>query len=45
MTLQITQPFDYNRCDLPERPFVVPNMKWYELAEKWNEISKEWKDV
>jgi len=45
MTLQLTQPFDYNRCVLPERPFIAPNQKWYELAEKWNEISKEWKDV
>ena len=45
MSVQITQPFDYNRCDLPERPFIPIGKKWYELAEKWNEISKEWKDV
>jgi hypothetical protein len=45
MNLTITQPFDYNRCDLPERPFVTNNMKWYELAEKWNEISKDWEEV
>ena len=45
LSVQLTQPFDYNRCVLPERPFVAPNKKWYELAEKWNEISKEWKDV
>ena len=44
MNITITQPFDYNRCDLPERPFAQ-NKKWYELAEKWNEISKEWKNV
>ena len=43
MNIQLTQPFDYNRCDLPERPFV--NKKWYELAELWNEISKDWKNV
>lgn len=45
MSVQLTQPFDYNRCDLPERPFIPIGKKWYELAEKWNEISKEWKDV
>lgn len=45
LNIQLTQPFDYNRCELPERPFVVPNMKWYELAEKWNKISKEWSDT
>lgn len=43
MNIQLTQPFDYNRCVLPERPFV--NKKWYELAELWNEISKDWKNV
>lgn len=44
MNLQITQPFDYNRCDLPELPFT-PGKKWYELAELWNEISKKWSKV
>jgi len=43
MNIQLTQPFDYNRCVLPERPFV--NKKWYELAELWNEISTDWKNV
>jgi hypothetical protein len=43
MDLQITQPFDYNRCVLPERPFV--NKKWFELAELWNTISIDWKNV
>lgn len=43
MDLQITQPFDYNRCVLPERPFV--GKKWFELASLWNEISKDWKNV
>jgi hypothetical protein len=44
MNIQLTQPFDYNRCVLPERPFT-PGKKWYELAELWNEISKDWKNV
>ena len=44
MSLQITQPFDYNRCVLPELPFYT-NKKWYELAELWNTISKVWKKV
>ena len=43
MNLQITQPFDYNRCNIPERPFV--NKKWYELAELWNTISTDWKNT
>jgi hypothetical protein len=43
MNLTITQPFDYNRCNVPERPFV--NKKWYELAELWNTISTDWKNV
>lgn len=43
MNLQITQPFDYNRCVLPERPFV--NKKWYELAELWNTINTDWKNI
>lgn len=43
MSLVITQPFDYNRCNVPERPFV--NKKWYELAELWNTISTDWKNV
>jgi len=43
MSLVITQPFDYNRCNVPERPFV--NKKWFELAELWNTISTDWKNV
>lgn len=43
MSLTLTQPFDYNRCNVPERPFV--NKKWYELAELWNTISTDWKNV
>lgn len=43
MNLTLTQPFDYNRCVVPERPFV--NKKWYELAELWNTISNDWKNV
>jgi hypothetical protein len=43
MSLTLTQPFDYNRCNVPERPFV--NKKWYELAELWNTISTDWKNT
>ena len=45
MNLQLTQPFDYNRCVLPELPFVTQNKKWYELAELWNTISTVWRKV
>jgi hypothetical protein len=44
LNLTLTQPFDYNRCVLPERPFI-PNRKWSELAELWNNISQNWKNV
>jgi len=44
ITLTLTQPFDYNRCIVPERPFT-PGKKWFELAELWNEISKDWKNI
>ena len=44
MNLTITQPFDFNRCVLPERPFVQ-NRRWFELAELWNQISQNWKNV
>lgn len=43
MSLTLTQPFDYNRCNVPERPFV--NKKWFELSELWNTISTDWKNV
>jgi hypothetical protein len=45
LNIQVTQPFDYNRCVLPELPFVVQNKKWYELAELWNTISTVWRKV
>jgi hypothetical protein len=43
MNLQITQPFNYNRCNIPERLF--DNKKWYELGELWNTISTDWKNT
>jgi hypothetical protein len=45
MNLTITQPFDYNRCDLPELPFVTQNKKWYELAELWKNVTTNWKNT
>lgn len=44
MEVKITQPFDYNRCVLPEKSFL-PGKKWYELDELWNLISQDWEDV
>ena len=44
INLQIQQAFDYNRCDLPERPFTE-GKKWFELSELWNTISDNWEDV
>jgi hypothetical protein len=45
LNIQVTQPFDYNRCVLPELPFVVQNKKWYELDQLWNTISTVWRKV
>ena len=45
MNLTIEQPFDYNRCVIPIRPFVTNNKKWSELAELWNTISTDWSNV
>ena len=45
MNMTITQPFDYNRCVLPELPFTTTNQKWYELAELWKNVNKDWKNV
>lgn len=44
INLTVTQPFDYNRCELPERPFIQ-GKRWFELAELWNTISRDWKNV
>lgn len=43
MNITLTQPFDYNRCVLPERYF--DNKKWFELAELWSKVDREWDNV
>ena len=45
INITLSLPFQYNRCVVPERPFVTQNKKWFELAELWNEISKDWNEV
>jgi hypothetical protein len=45
MSMSIQQPFDYNRCNVPIRPFVTENKRWSELSELWNTISQNWEDV
>jgi len=42
INIQLSQPFDYNRCDLPERPFAN---RWSDLAELWKNVNKEWKNT
>jgi hypothetical protein len=44
LNITLTQPFDYNRCVLPELPFTE-HKRWFELAELWNTINKDWEDV
>jgi len=43
MNITLTQPFDYNRCILPERYFE--GTKWYELAELWSQVDRDWDNV
>jgi len=43
LNLTINQPFDYNRCDLPEEPFT--HKTWSELAELWNEVGEDWNKI
>jgi hypothetical protein len=45
MTFSIQQKFDYNRCVLPELPFVIGNYTWEELNELWMNVSTTWKDT
>lgn len=45
MNINITQPFNYNRCDIPVNPFVTDHKRWSELDELWNTISTDWKDI
>ena len=45
MTFSIQQKFDYNRCVLPELPFVIDNYTWEELNELWKNVSTTWKDT
>lgn len=44
LELQITQPHDYNRCDLPELPFLE-NYRWSELAKLWKNVTTDWKNT
>jgi hypothetical protein len=44
MNLTIEQPFSYDRCVIPIRPFAG-NKKWFELADLWNTISTDWSEV
>ncbi len=43
LNLTVDQPFDYNRCVLPELPF--DNKTWSEMAELWNTVAKDWDKV
>jgi hypothetical protein len=43
LNLTINQPFDYNRCVLPELAFT--NTTWSELAELWDKVNEDWDKV
>jgi len=43
MNITLTQPFDYNRCVLPEIDFTAT--KWSELAELWDEVNKKYNKI
>jgi hypothetical protein len=42
LKVSIIQKFDYNRCVLPELPFVIPNYKWEDLAALWKDVAVKW---
>lgn len=43
LNVTISQPFDYNRCDIPTNPFT--SRTWSELQELWNQLNVDWNDV
>lgn len=43
LNLTINEPFDYNRCDLPELP--IDHKRWSELAELWENVDIDWDKV
>ena len=43
LNLTVEQPFDYNRCDLPEQPFT--HKTWSELAELWDKVGEDWNKI
>ena len=42
--LTINQKYDYNRCDLPEKP-LTDNLTWEEVAELWKQVNQKWKNI
>lgn len=42
LNVTLTQPFDYNRCVLPEESFNYP---WEEIALLWEQINIDWEDL
>jgi hypothetical protein len=44
LNMHFTQKFDYNRCVLPERPFVT-GLTWSEFVELWKNANNKWKNV
>ena len=42
--LTINQKYDYNRCDLPEKP-LTDNLTWEQVAELWKQVNQKWKNV
>jgi len=45
MIISIQQKFDYNRCVLPELPFIISNYTWEELDKLWKDVNTSWKDT
>jgi len=42
LNVTLSQPFDYNRCVLPENSFNYP---WEEIAQLWNQINTDWENL
>ena len=45
MIISIQQKFDYNRCVLPELPFIITAYTWEELDKLWKDVNTSWKET
>ena len=44
LNVSMLQKFSFDRCVLPERPFI-PGLKWKDVAELWKNVNQEWNKI